>query len=306
MINNISIAVLLTCHNRCTLTSRCLRSVLRAKSRFNAIGNSVNLHFFITDDKCSDRTVTEAKEILADEHLTIVEADGDAFWAGGMRLAWRKALDTGKFDFFLLLNDDTEVWDNLFDELFECHKYALENYGKGGIYSGNTSWFQDREKITFGGKVIKGRFFRRFYRLMPNGIPQRCDIVNANILMVPANVVNAIGIFPDCYIHGAADNDYGMRANHAGFPVLITSDFCGSCDADNYDCYAEMKKLNNMSISKRIDYFKFPVRSIHDTIAFAIRWRRCMVPLILMMHYIQILLPALYYKLYNIKTIRKI
>lgn len=306
MINNISIAVLLTCHNRCTLTSRCLRSVLRAKSRFNAIGNSVNLHFFITDDKCSDRTVTEAQEILVDEQLTIVEADGDAFWAGGMRLAWRKALDTGKFDFFLLLNDDTEVWDNLFDELFECHKYALENYGKGGIYSGNTSWFNDIDKISFGGKVAGRGFFSRFYRLKPNGKPQRCNIVNANILMVSANVVDEIGIFPNCYIHGAADNDYGMRANHAGLPVLITSGFCGSCDADNYDYYAEMQKLNNMSILKRIEYFNFPVRSIHDTIAFSIRWRKRMVPLIVAMHLIQIASPSLYYKILSLKYKHKI
>ena len=280
---------------------------MKAKDCYNSkIKTEIFLHFFITDDSCTDGTSEAVKSTVGKKPITIVLADGNAFWAGGMRLAWRKALDTGKFDFFLLLNDDTEVWDNLFDELFECHKYALENYGKGGIYSGNTSWFQEREKITFGGKVIKGRFFRQFYRLMPNGMPQRCDIVNANILMVSANVVNAIGIFPDCYIHGAADNDYGMRANHAGFPVLITSDFCGSCDADNYDCYAEMKKLNNMSISKRIDYFKFPVRSIHDTIAFSIRWRKRMVPLILAMHLIQIASPSLYYKILNLKYKHKI
>lgn len=306
MTESISIAVLLTCHNRCNLTSRCLHSVYQAKQKYNTGGNTVNLHFFITDDKCTDNTVAEAKDILVQEDLTIVDADGSAFWAGGMRLAWRKALESEKFDFFLLLNDDTEVWENLFDELLDCHEYAIGKYGKGGIYSGNTSWFNDKSKITFGGKVAGSGFFSRFYRLMPNGTPQNCDIVNANILMVSANVVDEIGIFPDCYIHGAADNDYGMRANHAGLPVLITSDFCGSCDAENYDYYAEMQKLNNMSIKQRMDYFKFPVKSIHDTIAFSIRWRKRMVPLILAMHLIQIASPSLYYKILSLKYKHKI
>lgn len=294
----IKIAVLLTCHNRCELTKRCLKSVLKAQEVYNCVHQKIVCRFFLTDDKCTDDTVMLAKNILGDR-LTVIHADGNAFWAGGMRLAWRKALETYECNFYLLINDDTEVWDNLFVELFSCHEYALKVCGNGGVYSGNTSWFDDRTKISFGGKVSSGGAFGRFRRLIPNGSPQRCDIVNANILMVSSNVVYKIGIFPTCYIHGAADNDYGMRANHAGLPVLITASFCGSCDADNYNYYNEMKKLKTMSIIERIDYFRFPVRSIHDTLEFSIRWRKCMVPIILLMHYLQLLSPSLYFKLFN-------
>ena len=300
--DEIKIAVLLTCHNRRELTEVCIRSAVRAKEKYNSNASScIELHFFLTDDACTDNTAKVAIKAAGENKISIVKADGNAFWAGGMRLSWKKAIETDKFDFFLLLNDDTEVWDNLFSELFACHKYALNSFGKGGIYSGNTSWFEDKSKITFGGKVAGPGFFSRFYRLIPNGEPQKCDIVNANILMVSSNVVDNIGIFPQCYIHGAADNDYGMRANHAGLPVLITPGFCGSCDADNYNYYEETEKLNKMSIAERINYLRFPVRSIRDTLAFSIRWRKRIIPLVLIMRIIQIVSPMLYYRLFNYK-----
>lgn len=300
--NRIKIAVLLTCHNRRRLTEACIKSAVKAKEQYNrTVSPCIELYFFLTDDACTDDTVKAAIEAVGENEIRIVEADGNAFWAGGMRFSWNKAIETDDFDFYLLLNDDTEVWDNLFDELFACHEYALKFFGRGGIYSGNTSWFNDKSKISFGGKVLGTGFFGRFHRLFPNGEPQKCDIVNANILMVSSNVVDCIGIFPNCYIHGAADNDYGMRANHAGLPVLITSGFCGSCDADNYNYYVEMKKLKAMSIAERIRYFRFPVRSIHDTLEFSIRWRKRMVPIVIVLRLLQILTPSLYYRLFTKK-----
>lgn len=298
----INIAVLLTCFNRKKLTEACINSVINAKNNYN--GN-IKLNFFLTDDGCTDGTAEAARKVVGNHPIMIVKANGSAYWAGGMRLAWKKAIETDNYDFYLLLNDDTIVWENVFNELFICHDYAIHHYGKGGIYSGNTSWFKDKTKITFGGKVAGKGLFARYYRLNPNGSPQKCDIVNANILLVSRNVVENIGIFPDCYIHGAADNDYGMRTNNAGLPVLITPGFCGSCDADNYNYYLEMKKLSSMTLMSRIHYFNFPVRSIHDSLAFSVRWRKRMVPIILFLHFIQIISPFLYYKIFNYRKKRQ-
>lgn len=297
MNTKIEIAILLTCHDRRQLTEKCLKSVQKAQSNYNDKGNFVNLTYFITDDGCSDGTADMINEVLSPKDVTIIKTDGNAFWAGGMRIAWSKAIQSFNYDFYLLLNDDTEVWDNLFEELFCCHNFAVSKYGKGGIYSGNTTWENDHSKISYGGKVKGKGLIKRLYRINPNGTPQKCDVVNANILMVSSNVVANIGIFPECYIHGAADNDYGMRANNAGLPVLITPSFCGSCDAFNNDYYTEMKKLSEMTIKQRINYFKFPVKSIHDGLAFSIRWKKIYVPLILGMYILQILSPKLYYKI---------
>lgn len=300
MDEKINIAVLLTCFNRKDMTTSCLLKLKHARDSYNERAlKKISTTIYLTDDKCTDGTPDAVRECMVGEDLYIIEANGNAFWAGGMRLAWREAVKHGGYVFYLLLNDDSDPLDNIFDQLFEAHQYAVEHYGKAGIYSGNTSWKKDHNAITFGGKVAKGRFLKRFERVIPSGQPQPCEIVNANILMVSASVVDKIGIFPDCYKHGAADNDYGKRANKAGLPVLVTSGFCGRCDADNYDYKAETEKLNNMSIKQRVKYFDFPTRSISDTIAFSIRWRRSMVPIILLMHWIHILAPKMYYKLFS-------
>lgn len=289
------IAVLLTCHNRKKLTERCVKSVEIAVRAIN--DKHINLHYFITDDSCTDGTPDMIASNLPPERLTIIEADGNAFWAGGMRMAWRAALKHSDWDFFLLLNDDTIVFDNLFSELFEAHEYSLETFHKSGIYSGNTCEVGDHNKITFGGKVKKGHFLYRFERLMPNGTPQRCDIVNANILMVSNDVVGQIGIFPDCYIHGCADNDYGYRCNDNDIPVLITSNVCGACDADNYNFTEELSKLRKMSLSGRYKYLRFPVHSIHDLLQLYFRWRKMFVLPIIARQLIILLMPGLLLKI---------
>lgn len=294
------IAVLLTCFNRKTLTLSCLEHVLKAREAYNANHDDrINLSFFLTDDKCTDGTPDAVGEFLQNERLTIISADGNAYWAGGMRLAWRKAIDSAPFDFYLLLNDDTDVWENLFDELMGAHQYSLKHFLCCGIYSGNTTQKNDTSKITFGGKREHGTIFKKSVRLHPIGKPQECDTVNANILLVPREVVEVVNIFPDCYIHAAADNDYAKRVSKKGLKVLITSNFCGSCDADNYDVNAEYEKISKMSLKERIRYFNHPVRSIHDPLEYNKRWNKIRIPIIVILYVIHVYMPRVYCWIYN-------
>ena len=99
------IAVLLTCFNRKLKTISCMEHVLKACSTYNnSHDEHIFLSFFITDDKCTDGTPDALKKVLQNERLTIISADGSAYWAGGMRLAWKKALEQEEtYDFYLLL-----------------------------------------------------------------------------------------------------------------------------------------------------------------------------------------------------------
>ena len=100
-----------------------------------------------------------------------------------MRLAWNAALAKGsEWDFYLLLNDDTDLLDCTWDELIGTHLYSLAHYGKGGVYSGITSAKSDHGKMTYGGDVWVNRLLAKSQRLKPTGTPQRCDMTNANIL----------------------------------------------------------------------------------------------------------------------------
>lgn len=295
-INNMKIAVLLTCFNRRKLTISCLEHVLIARNDYNSKeSDKIDLSFFVTDDKCTDGTPDAIKDYLKNESLIIIPADGNAYWAGGMRLAWTKAIENGPFDFYLLLNDDTDVWPNLFDELLNTHYFSLNKFSICGIYSGNTTQKGDISKITFGGKKEYGLFFKKHSRLVPNGTPQECDIVNANILLVPHKVVEEVGIFPKYYTHSGADYDYGKRVKKNNFKVFITANFCGSCDADNYNLYVEYMKLKKMSLRERKMYFRNPVHSINDSLKYYKQWRIWYIPLIIIQHFLHVYMPSLYY-----------
>ena len=289
------IAVLLTCFNRREMTLSCLSKLKKARDTYNnKLDIPIDIEVYLTNDGCTDGTPDAVRLCMSGETINIIEADGNAYWAGGMRLAWNEARKKHDYDFYLLLNDDTDVWDNLFDEMLEAHNFCIKEYGKSGIYSGNTTWRDNHLKMSFGGKKSNKGFLKRFMWVYPNGTPQRCDIVNANILMVAKEVVENVGIFADCYIHGAADNDYAMRVNAAGYPVVVTSGYCGCCDADNYNHEEECKKISKMTLTQRKQYFTNPVHSIHDKWQYTIRWRKSHIPILLITHFLHRYIPSLY------------
>ena len=128
-LNKMKIAVLLTCFNRKQQTISCLEHILKARCAYNnKHKNKIYLSFYITDDNCSDGTPDAIKQILSLEQLLIIPADGNAYWAGGMRLAWKKALDERIYDFYLLLNDDTIVSEDCFSVLMFTNQYCLSHF----------------------------------------------------------------------------------------------------------------------------------------------------------------------------------
>ena len=63
-------------------------------------------------------------------------------------MAWRGALaQQRRWDFFLLMNDDTEFLPDAFTSLMSAHRDALKTHGKGGVYSGVCS-SSDGSEIT--------------------------------------------------------------------------------------------------------------------------------------------------------------
>lgn len=241
------IAVLLTCHNRKKKTLRCLRSLSVASSE-----SDIELNVFLVDDGCTDGTADAVKEEFPSVY--IIKAGGDLFWAGGMRLAWKSALDFGNFDAFLLLNDDVSLFPGFLSLFEECYKYSVDKYGEGGVYTASTI-DKERNEISYGGRIVKKNNWRVLSEIVrPNGKPQEVDLVNANILWVDRSVVDKIGILSECFTHGIADFDYGLRAKKAYVPVLLASKLGGNCKNDHGKNYLKQ----NSTLRKRVSYLKSP------------------------------------------------
>lgn len=271
--NSLNIAAILTCHNRKAKTLSSLESVFSALNAYNLTSNNnIELEFYITDDACSDGTAEAIKKCFPNKKINIIQGDGTLFWAGGMRVAWNVALRNDKsYDFFLLMNDDTTVMDNVFHELLNAHSYALSNYGKPGIYSGITCDKANPDNITYSGDTFNSNAKAKWTRLGPTGTPQIVDQTNANILLVSPEVVKSIGIFHDGYIHSCADYDYCMETKRHGYVALITANTCGYCQYDHISDGEETLRLIDMTLKERIKYVYAPTHSDHDYLLFVKR-----------------------------------
>ncbi len=292
------IAVLLTCHNRCVKTSSCLISLSSAIGVYNSKHEEpIYVEIFLTDDGCTDGTVVEARHVFPDEKvLHVLHGNGDLFWAGGMRFCWREAMKRNEeWNFYLLLNDDAVLLDNVFDELFDALNYSIHHYGKEGIVSGITCAMDDPNKLTYGGEVWENKLLATSKRVSPNGAPQSCDLTNANILLVPEIIVRRLGILYEGYRHGQADFDYSNMARKAGIPVILTAHFCGRCDRDHMNGEEILKKIVSMTLSERKAFFNDPVHSNRDYLLFIRRVSPIRFPLVWIGRMLNLYCPKLYY-----------
>lgn len=242
----ITIAVLLTCFNRKEKTLKCLAQLYAAKEYCK---ERLDLTVFLTDDGSTDGTGEAVKK--AHPEVQVLQGTGELFWAGGMRNSWSEAIKQD-FDVYFLLNDDTVLYPNVFNEFIAS---SLISKATRAIYLGAT---EDpvSKKNTYGGAVLLNRFRFTFKHLDPNGSLQHCDLGNANIMFVTSAVVDEIGILSDDYIHGVADYDYTLRAVNKKIPVWLMPHTCGSCVHDHEDAYINFA---HKSLAERKKYLNHPL-----------------------------------------------
>lgn len=292
-----SIAALLTCHNRKEKTIACLKSLFSSLDYYNDNHDiKITLKVFLVDDGCTDGTPDEIKNTFVDMNvISIIKGNGELFWAGGMRLAWKHALASDKdWNFYLLLNDDTTLYNDCFDNLFEAHQYSLTEFGKPGIYSGFTCEIGKYEYVTYGGIIWESKIWAKHRDLTPMGYPQMCDASNANILLIDSSVVNSTGVFYEGYQHGYADYDYSMHARKKDIPVIVTAQLCGECSNDHVTLG---EKILEMNYKERKEYFSKPLHSYKEYLLFFRRNLPFRYPITAMGCILKLFFPQIYIKI---------
>lgn len=301
-----SIAVILTVHNRREKTISCLRHLFAAAE---AAGESVSLTVFLTDDGCTDGTAEAVRSVVPTIH--IIQGDGTLYWSGGMRKAWQAAIDSGTpWDYYLLINDDTYIYNNVFPQLFEAIDHGHHLTGRYGMASGITcqpvgDCKSPTTEITYGGKNFVNKTRGRQVLVKPTGTPQRIDMTHANILLVHRSVVDEIGIFHKGYLHSGADQDYGMTAARHGFPVYSTSQVCGECERDHSSEKEEAEQLMRLSLAERKRYISSPTHNDRDYLLLVRRNMPLRYPMACLMRAIRLYLPAVYYRITNFRGVYK-
>ena len=91
----ISVAVLMTCHNRVTNTLECLAHLFGQSVRDQAV-----LTVYLVDDGSSDGTGEEVRKLYPE--VNVISGTGKLFWNRGMHRAFEEALKN-RFDYYSFL-----------------------------------------------------------------------------------------------------------------------------------------------------------------------------------------------------------
>jgi GT2 family glycosyltransferase len=229
--NEIAIAVLLTCHNRKEKTLCCLRNLFAC-----SLPENCELHVYLVDDGSTDGTAKGIKDNFP--MVKVIQGDGNLFWNRGMNLAWKIAAKEQDYDFYLWINDDTNLYSNALTELLETSQIKNNK----SIICGSTCATNYKEHITYSGRNYKD--YRSIILLIPNGEIQECDSFNGNIALIPKYIFEKIG-FNDAYFrHYFGDSDYGLRAKKNGLKIFISPNVLGECDNhDSWGAWANQERF---------------------------------------------------------------
>lgn len=219
------IAVLLTCHNRKPKTLKCLAALYAC-----SLPDDLSFDVYLVDDGSTDGTGDAVVKHYPEVHVLV--ADGSLYWAAGSNAAWKAALASETvYDYYLLLNDDTLI----FPELFEVFQHDLKSINNPAvILIGSTYSSLEKREISYGGRKLLKAGAPKAKLVVPDGTqPQPIDLGNANIMLVSQAVVDEIGILTDTYKHGFADFEYTLTARKHHIPVMISSMVLGICQNDH-------------------------------------------------------------------------
>ncbi len=218
---NITLAVLITCHNRKGKTIACL-DALAAQDCYPG----VNLTVYLVDDGSSDGTA-QAVENHPIQHK-LLTGDGTLFWGGGMRLAFSEASGDDP-DFFLWLNDDTVLYPGALGGLLDASRSLSATTHPLHIVTGSQR-DQETGELTHGGVMMKWLPLPPVFRLVPpSDHAIRCDTVLGNCVLIPRRVAEIVGNISEAYTHCIGDVDYGLRAKKEGIGSWVAPGFHGTC-----------------------------------------------------------------------------
>lgn len=212
----ITVAVLITVHNRREKTLKCLRELYRQQ-----LPKGHSLEVFLTDDGCTDGTAEAVRKEFPE--VMIIAGDGDLFWNRGMYRAWEQASMTKDYDYYLWLNDDTVLLEGALQALLTEASELPDAVIVGSAHSSASS-----NELTYGGFGAGG--FDAGRLLKPNGALQKCETFNGNVVLIPKSIFHRIGNLDWTFQHAIGDLDYGLRCTKAGENIVVSKEFRGICD----------------------------------------------------------------------------
>lgn len=215
------IAVLVACYNRADITVPNLVA-LDQVMRDAGVDHTI----YLLDDASPDRTGDRVKAALP--AVQVVQGSGSLFWNRGMCSAYRRARADGRFDGYVLFNDDASL---AHDAAVQTVKLWTELQHEAPSTLVGAFRASDEERLTYSGYRRESPHRPLQLDLIaPQSVVQPCHTFNANFVIVPGRTFEELDGNDPFYWHGFGDIDLGYSILRRGERVLIAPGWIGICD----------------------------------------------------------------------------
>jgi len=211
------ICALVAAHERPWHTEKALDSLFDAASRAR-----VDVEVILADSSRDSRTaeVVRAKP----ESITFLKVAANCFWACAMRRASEEA-SSREWDYLLWLNDDVELHP---DALLRIVSLARRTEGRALVAG---TLVDPRDGLRSYGIGRLGPWYRRLHlsQVQPTTPWSEGHVANGNVLLLPRQITDQLGCFPDGFFHNQADIAFSLSAWKAGWRVVTPGEPVGLC-----------------------------------------------------------------------------
>ena len=201
-----SIWIVIPVYNRCQTTLTCLRLLIEQ-------GVTQWAKILIVDDGSTDGTAEAVQALLPS--VILIRGSGSLWWGGAMKLGMEHAWRMGA-DYVFWLNDDCQTVPGAMATLLRISE-------ERGAVTVAPCALRETGEVYYGGQVRKRIGLQQVF--VRPGELKEVELMNGNCVCIPRVVVDQIG-FVDAadFPHVFGDGDYALRANAAGFKVLLVGD----------------------------------------------------------------------------------
>jgi GT2 family glycosyltransferase len=211
------IAIILPVHNRKDDTLTCLKQLQDIKTE------GFRFEIVIIDDGSTDGTSEAVTEAYPD--VTILQGDGNLWWAGGINTGFEYVLEKGH-EFVYTTNDDIEYASDTLQVLYDTLK---EN--RNAVCC---STFLNKSKedfVVYAGFRMHG-FFKRLrsplrgpYLESYAGQIVEADTLSTKSTLIPTGIIRDVGYFDAKHFpHNYSDFNFFERVKKKGYKLLVNMD----------------------------------------------------------------------------------
>jgi GT2 family glycosyltransferase len=228
MIKNIAFIILNW--NQPELTFDTLDSIFKCQSK------GLKYHIFLVDNGSTDKSLKLFKaRYKKNPTITILETGENLGYAGGNNFGLRAALK-GKFDYYLVANNDIIVAPDFLQKLFDAgQKYPNAILTPKIYFAPGFEFHKDRYKKNELGKVIwavgSKLDWSNIYgsnigidevdRGQYDKIQPKIDFISGCCFLISDEIIRKIGIFDEKFYLYMEDSDLSQRAVIAGYELHL-------------------------------------------------------------------------------------